>query len=70
MPLPDGRRIPVALQGTGQSGGMVNVSVDARGTNVRGDSSQGERLGRAVAQAVQQELIRQRRPGGILAAAA
>ena len=71
VPLPDGRRIPVAIQG-GSGGGnaTVNVSVDARGSNVEGNSGQSERLGRVIAQAVQQELIRQKRPGGLLTAAA
>lgn len=75
VPLPDGRRIPVALKGSSgasisASGGgntTVNVSVDASGSNVQGDSGKGEQLGRAMAQAVQAELIRQKRPGGLLA---
>lgn len=70
VPLPDGRRIPVALQGGGGGGGnnIINVSVDAKGSQVQGNGGQGEALGRAVAGAVQAELIRQRRPGGLLAA--
>ena len=69
VPLPDGRRIPVAMKGGG--GGnitTVNVNVDASGSKVQGDASQGAALGRAVSQAVQAELIRQKRPGGLLAA--
>jgi hypothetical protein len=69
VPLPDGRRIPVAMQGGGGGGTTVNVSVDAKGTSVQGNSGQGEQLGRVIAQAVQQELIRQKRPGGLLVAA-
>jgi len=69
VPLPDGRRIPVAMQGGGGGGTTVNVSVDAKGTSVQGNSGQGEQLGRAIAQAVQQELIKQKRPGGLLVAA-
>lgn len=69
VPLPDGRRIPVAMQGGGGGGTTVNVSVDAKGTSVQGDSGKGEQLGRVIAQAVQQELIRQKRPGGLLVAA-
>lgn len=68
VPLPDGRRIPVAMK-SGGGGTTVNVSVDAKGTSVQGDGGRSEQLGRVVAQAVQQELIRQKRPGGILAAA-
>jgi hypothetical protein len=69
VPLPDGRRIPVAMQGGGGGSTVVNVSVDAKGTSVQGNSGQGEQLGRAISQAVQAELIKQRRPGGLLAAA-
>ena len=68
VPLPDGRRIPVAMQGGGGGGTTVNVNVDAKGTSVQGNAGQGEALARAVAQAVQAELIRQKRPGGLIAA--
>jgi hypothetical protein len=69
VPLPDGRRIPVAMQGGGGSSNTtVNVSVDAKGTSVQGNSGQGEQLGRVIAQAVQAELIKQKRPGGLLMA--
>ena len=71
VPLPDGRRIPVALRGAGGGGGNpinVSVSVDAKGTSVQGDGGRGEQLGRVVAQAVQAELIKQKRPGGLLTA--
>ena len=68
VPLPDGRRIPVAMQGGGGSN-VVNVTVNAEGSQVQGDSGQSEQLGRVVAKAIQEEMIRQRRPGGLLAAA-
>jgi lambda family phage tail tape measure protein len=67
VPLPDGRRIPVAMQGGGSSP-TINVSVDAKGTSVQGDAGKGEQLARVVAQAVQAELIKQKRPGGLIAA--
>ena len=67
VPLPDGRRIPVNMKGGGGAT-TVNVSVDASGSQVQGDAGKGEQLGRAVAQAVQAELIKQKRPGGLLAA--
>ena len=55
--------------GVAGGGGTTNVivNVDASGSNVQGDNNQAAALGRAVSQAVQQELIRQRRPGGLLA---
>jgi tape measure domain-containing protein len=66
VPLPDGRRIPVAMQGGGGSN-VVNVTVNAEGSAVQGDSSRSEQLGQVVARAIQEEMIRQRRPGGLLA---
>jgi hypothetical protein len=52
---------------TGSSTNVV-VNVDASGNSkVSGDGGQAEQLGRVVSQAVQAELIRQKRPGGILA---
>ena len=69
VPLPDGRRIPVAMQGGGGGGNTsVVVNVDAKGTSTQGDSGRGEQLGRVISQAVQAELVKQRRPGGLLAA--
>ena len=68
VPLPDGRRIPVAMQGGGGGNTTVNVSVDASGNaNVQGDQAQGKQLGVAVSAAVQAELVKQQRPGGLLA---
>lgn len=66
VPLPDGRRIPVAMQGGGGGSTSVVVNVDASGSKVEGDSPKGEQLGRALSQAVQQELLKQKRPGGLL----
>ena len=68
VPLPDGRRIPVAMQGAGGGGSTtINVSVDAKGSSVQGDNGQGGALARVIAGAVQNELVKQRRPGGLLA---
>ena len=68
VPLPDGRRIPVAMQGGGGGNTTVNVSVDASGNaNVQGDQAQGKQLGVVVSAAVQAELVKQQRPGGLLA---
>jgi phage-related minor tail protein len=54
---------------SGGSGTSVVVNVDAKGTSVQGDNTQSAALGRAISSAVQAELIKQRRPGGLLAAA-
>jgi tape measure domain-containing protein len=68
MPLKRGAdgKLGVAATGGG-SGVTVNVSVDAKGTQVQGDPGQGAALGRVIAGAVQAELIKQQRPGGLLA---
>lgn len=65
VPLPDGRSIPVSMKG-GESVGNVVVNVDATGTSVQGNQPDAAQLGRAIGAAVQAELIKQKRPGGLL----
>jgi TP901 family phage tail tape measure protein len=50
-------------------GGNTNVvvNVDAKGSSVEGDEQNANQLGRVISAAVQSELIKQQRPGGILA---
>lgn len=48
-------------------GANVTVNVDASGSNVEGNADQASQLGKAIGIAVQQELIKQKRPGGLLA---
>jgi len=50
-------------------GGDVNVvvNVDASGSSVEGNEQEGQQLGRVIAAAMQAELIKQKRPGGLLA---
>lgn len=48
-------------------GANVTVNVDASGSSVEGDADQASQLGRAIGIAVQQELVKQKRPGGLLA---
>lgn len=48
-------------------GANVTVNVDASGSNVEGDAEQASQLGKAIGIAVQQELVKQKRPGGLLA---
>ena len=70
VPLPDGRRIPVAMQGGGGGGANVTVNVDAKGTSIEGKQGAADGLGRFIAAAVQQEILKQKRPGGVLAGGA
>lgn len=65
IPLKRGRDGKLGVAGGGTT--SVTVNVDAQGTQVQGDDNRGQQLGRAVAAAVQQELIKQKRPGGLLA---
>ena len=44
----------------------IVVNVDATGTNVQGNGDDQKRLGEAIGVAVRQELIKQKRPGGLL----
>ena len=50
-------------------GGSTNivVNVDASGSSVEGDEQSSRELGRLISVAVQSELVKQKRPGGILA---
>ena len=67
MPLKRGADGKLGVAGGG-GGTSVVVNVDASGNSqVSGNAGQGEQLGRVISQAVQQELIKQKRPGGILA---
>ena len=49
-------------------GGATNivVNVDASGSSVEGDQGQANDLGNTLASAIQSELIKQKRPGGLL----
>jgi tape measure domain-containing protein len=63
MPGRSGTIVP-----NGGGGTNVTVNVDASGNaSVQGDQAQGKQLGLAVSLAVQAELIKQQRPGGLLA---
>lgn len=52
------------------AGGTTNVvvNVDAKGSEVQGNDTGANQLGRVISAAVQAELVRQKRPGGLLAA--
>ena len=66
MPGRSGTVIPNdALGGSGTTNVVVNV--DASGSNVQGDQAQAKQLGVVVSAAVQAELVKQQRPGGLLA---
>ena len=62
-----GRSGGIAPAGSFGGAGNIVVNVDANGSNVQGDGAQANALGKAIGIAVQQELIKQKRPGGLLA---
>ena len=66
MPGRSGTVIPNDALGGGSTNVVVNV--DASGnSNVQGDAAQAKQLGVALSAAVQAELVKQQRPGGLLA---
>ena len=54
------------IGGMGSSTNII-VNVDASGSNVEGDEEEGRQLGIALSAAIESELIKQKRPGGLLA---
>jgi len=67
-PKSSGTVIPNNMIGGGGVVNNINVSVDAGGgSQTASDSDRGKELGVALAGAIQSELIKQKRPGGLLA---
>ncbi|MAC71692.1 MAG: hypothetical protein CMP84_16010 [Gammaproteobacteria bacterium] len=67
VPLPDGKSIPVSMNGVGQNSNVtVNVAIDSNGNTSQNSEGQGQDLGIVIAAAVQKELQNQKRSGGIL----
>lgn len=73
VPLPDGRSIPVTIQGAGQQAGnnvVISITVNKDGT--QSESSAGDdqqawtRVAQRVRGVVMEELVTQQRPGGVL----
>ena len=67
MPLRRGRDGKLGVTSSGGAPVTVNVQVDASGSSVQGNQPDANALGRVVGAAVQAELIKQKRPGGLLA---
>ena len=66
LPLRRGRGGRLGVETSGGGVGNVVVNVDAKGTAAQGDSPSANQLGKAIGAAVQAELIKQQRPGGLL----
>ncbi len=65
LPLQRGKGGKLGVQSSGGVGNIV-VNVDASGSSVQGDSAQSQEFGRALASAIQSEMLKQKRPGGLL----
>lgn len=67
MPLRRGRDGRLGVETVGGGIGNIVVNVDAQGSSIQGDQANSQQLGQAIGAAVQAELIKQKRPGGLLA---
>ena len=67
VPRTAGTIIPNNQIGGGGDITNITVNVDANESSVEGDTGQSQALGRQLATAIQTELIKQKRPGGLLA---
>ena len=67
VPLPDGKSIPVSMEGAGQNNNVtVNVNMETGQSESQSNTKQGADIGKLIAGAVKEELQKQKRPGGIL----
>ena len=66
LPLKRGSNGKLGVESSGGVGNIV-VNVDASGSSVQGSNQQSQEFGRALASAIQSEMIKQKRPGGLLA---
>ena len=68
LPLKRGRSGNLGVEVSGETGGnnVVNVSVDASGSSAQGNNMKANQLGKLIGSAIQAELVKQKRPGGIL----
>jgi len=66
MPLRRGRGGRLGVEASGGGGTIVNVSVNADGSSVQGQEDESKQLGEVIAAAIQQQIIMEQRPGGLL----
>ena len=67
LPLKRGADGKLGVEAQGGGVGNIVVNVDAKGTTTEGNAPNANMLGKLIGNAVQAELVKQRRPGGILA---
>ena len=66
MPLKRTKQGRLGVEASGSGSTSVVVNVDASGTDVQGSEDDAKQMGSLIAAAVQGEIIKQQRPGGIL----
>lgn len=64
--VPSGTGTVIPNNKIGGQTNIINVSVDAGETSVAGDTAEADAFGKLIAAAIQSELIKQKRPGGLL----
>ena len=69
LPLRRGANGKLGVQSSGGGSTVINVSVDASGSEVSGNTNEGNQLGNIIAVAIKNELIKEKRPGGLLSVA-
>ena len=66
FPLKRGSDGKLGVIAQGGGGTIVNVSVNADGTSVEGQQEESRQFGEVIAAAIQQQIIMEQRPGGLL----
>lgn len=68
VPLPDGRSIPVSMKGgNGDVIVSVQVNMESGTSDVKSEEQKGKAIGNLMVAAIRQEILQQKRPGGLLA---
>ena len=67
VPTSKGTIIPNGGFGGDSVTNVITVNVDAKGSSVQGQDAEGNELGQQIAIAIQSELVKQKRSGGLLA---
>jgi hypothetical protein len=66
LPLRRGSNGKLGVESSGGGSTIINVSVDASGSSVEGNTGQANEFGNVLAAAIQAELVNQKRAGGLL----
>ena len=66
LPLKRTKQGKLGVESSGGGGNVVNVSVNAGNTSAQGNNMKATQLGKMIGAAIEAELVKQKRPGGIL----